>query len=435
MRIIIIGAGITGLASAYYLQRDGQDVTVIDANSGPALGASFANGAQLSYSYVAPLAGPGVLPKVPPWLLRHDAPLRFKPAFDLDQWRWLISFVLACNTARSNLTTQRLLALSFHSRAMMHEFVASPQGRDIAFGYATNGKLVVFSDRAEFESARDKLSYQRDLGCSQSALEPDAVRALEPALADPQSGLGARMVGAIHTPSEEVGDCYRFCIGLEQLLRAGGVRFIYDQRIHALMTTDGQAGAITGVLSYDGVEPADAVVLASGAASARLAKPLGIRLPIYPLKGYSITAEGGNGMPAISITDAKKKIVYAPLRSDGNMAPRIRIAGMADIVGHDASIDPERLDQLIAESKAALPNAAAHGYARDTLEAWAGLRPATPRGTPIIGATPTPNLFVNIGQGALGWTLALGSGQVLADVVAGRPTVVPLEGMSLAHPD
>ena len=215
MRAIIIGAGVTGLATAHYLSANGHTVTVIDANSGPALGASYANGAQLSYSYVAPLAGPGVLPKVPPWLLRRDAPLRFKPSLDPDQWRWLLAFVLACNRDRSNITTRQLLGLSFHSRALMHEFLATPQGRELDFGFATNGKLVVFSDRAEFEGARARLDYQRELGCEQFALEPDAVRTMEPALADPKSDLARRMTGAIHTPSEEVGDC------LSVLRRAG----------------------------------------------------------------------------------------------------------------------------------------------------------------------------------------------------------------------
>jgi D-amino-acid dehydrogenase len=428
MRAIIIGAGVTGLATAHYLAADGHEVTVIDENKGPALGASFANGAQLSYSYVAPLAGPGVLPKVPPWLLRRDAPLRFKPTLDPEQWRWLIAFVLACNRDRSNITTKRLLALSFHSRALMHAFLATPQGRALDFGYATNGKLVVYSDRAEFEGARDRLGYQRDLGCEQDALEPDACRKLEPALADPQSNLAVRMVGAIHTPSEEVGDCYQFCAGLERQLQARGVRFLYGHKVSALASKH-RGGPIDGVLTDHGYELGDAIILASGSGSAKLVRKLGLRLPVYPLKGYSITAPGGPGMPAISITDAKKKIVYAPLHSSSGA--RLRIAGMADIVGYHAAIDPVRLDQLILEAKTAFPHAALT-YARDKIEAWAGLRPATPRGTPILGPTPIPKLFVNIGQGALGWTLALGSGQVVADLVSGRTPKIPLDGMTLA---
>ena len=423
---------MTGLTAAYYLQMDGHEVTVVDANTGPALGASFANGAQLSYSYVAPLAGPGVLPKVPPWLLRRDAPLRFRPAMDPDQWRWLIAFVLACNSAQSNLTTRRLLALSFYSRSLMHAFVASAEGRAIDFGYATNGKLVVFSDTAGYEAARGQVSYQRDLGCEQSALDAGACKALEPALADPSSGLGQRLAGGIHTPSEEAGDCYRFCTGLEKHLAARGVAFRYGERVLALPTRDGRSGAIAGVVSDHGFIQADAVVLASGSASAKLARPLGLRLPIYPLKGYSITVPGEARAPTISITDFKKKIVYAPLRAAGNGALSLRIAGMADIVGYDTGLDPERLDQLIAEARTALPNAAIYDKAQ--MQTWAGLRPATPRGTPVLGATPVRGLYLNIGQGALGWTLALASGRVVADVIAGRVPAVPLDGMTLASP-
>jgi D-amino-acid dehydrogenase len=267
------------------------------------------------------------------------------------------------------------------------------------------------------------------------ALSANACRDLEPSLAHPTSELGARLVGAIHTPSEEVGDCYQFCAGLERNLTAQGVTFRYNHTVRALRQQDGMSGPITGVICNEGVIEGDAVVLASGTASAQLARPLGIRLPVYPLKGYSLTVTGGERVPAISITDAKKKIVYAPLRNGPNGAQRLRVAGMADIVGFDASIDPKRVRQLIAHAKAAFPSASANGYDPATVHPWAGLRPATPRGTPLLGPTSIPGLFVNLGQGALGWTLALASGQIVADCIAGRPTAVPLDGLSLATPD
>ena len=428
MRIVVIGAGVTGLAAAWYLAEDGHQVTVIDKNAGPGEESSFANGAQLSYSYVAPLAGPGVLPKIPPWLLRRDSPLRFSPAFDIGQWRWLIEFILACNRTQSDLTTRRLLALSFHSRALMHAFVAGP-GAAIDFGYASNGKLVVFSDRQGFDSARRLLDYQRRHGCVQDAIDANACRALEPALAVPSSGLGRRMVGAIYTPSEEVGDCYAFCVGIARLLADRGTRFMYGRRVDSLRR-DGSAMRVAAVDTGDGPIECDAVVLASGAASPALARPLGIRLPIYPLKGYSITVPASADAPSISITDFKRKVVYAPLTTGAN-AKTLRIAGMADIAGRSTAIDPERLGQLVIEARAAFPDATTTAYAPDDLAPWSGLRPATPRGSPILGPTPYANLFLDVGQGALGWTLALGSGQVVADCVAGRKPAVPLEGMTL----
>ena len=238
MRIVILGAGVAGLTSAYYLARDGHQVTVVEKSSGVALHTSYANGAQLSYSYVAPLAGPGVLPKIPPWLLRRDSPLRFYPAIDPHQWRWLLEFVLACNQQQSDTTTRRLLELSFYSRSLMHAFVQEePQ---IEFAYARGGKLVLFSDPGGFDSARRLLDYQRSLGCEQDALERQQCLDLEPALTDPASSLGKRVVGGIHTPSEEVGDCYRFCVGLEQRLRAMGVRFALNTEIQRIEARGGK---------------------------------------------------------------------------------------------------------------------------------------------------------------------------------------------------
>ena len=429
MRIVVVGAGITGLAAAWYLVDDGHDVTIVDRNSGPGQETSFANGAQLSYSYVAPLAGPGVLPKIPPWLLRRDSPLRFRPSLDIEQWRWLVEFVLACNATQSDVTTRRLLALAFHSRALMHAFVEGP-GRDIAFGYASNGKLVVHSEAKGFEAARRLLDYQRSLGCEQEALDANACRALEPALAVPSSGLGQRMVGAIHTPSEEVGDCYLFCVGLARLLEARGVRFVFGRSVRRLRT-ERASKRIAAVDTDDGAIEGDAFVLASGAASPALARPLGIRLPIYPLKGYSITVPASAAAPSISITDFKRKVVYAPLVS--NQGTMLRIAGMADITGRSTAIDPERLGQLVIEARSAFPDATTTGYAEDRLSPWSGQRPATPKGSPILGPTPYANLFLDVGQGALGWTLALASGHVVADCIAGRTPAIPLDGMTLSR--
>ncbi len=424
MRIAVVGAGITGLAAAWYLADDGHEVTVIDRHRGPGEETSFANGAQLSYSYVAPLAGPGVLPKIPPWLLRRDSPLRFAPGLDIEQWRWLMEFVLACNAAQSDVTTRRLLALAFHSRALMHAFVAGP-GAGIDFGYATNGKLVVHSDAKGFDAARRLLDYQQSLGCVQEALDANACRVIEPALAVASSGLGQRMVGAIFTPSEEVGDCHAFCVGIARLMAGRGVRFAYGRRVIGLRV-DRATRRIAAVDTDDGAIDCDAVVLASGAASPTLARPLGIRLPIYPLKGYSVTVPASAAAPSISITDFKRKVVYAPLGST------LRIAGMADITGRSRAIDPERLGQLVIEAKTAFPDATTTGYAADRLSPWSGQRPATPKGSPILGPTPYANLFLDVGPGALGWTLALASGHVVADVIAGRKPAVPLEGMMLA---
>ncbi len=439
MRISVLGAGIAGLTTAWYLAQDGHEVEVIERNHGVALETSFANGAQLSYSYVAPLAGPGVLPKVPPWLLRRDSPLRYYPAIDPHQWRWLFEFVRACNRATSDLTTRRLLTLSFYSRALMHRFVADQQeeqngeagGRStgkqaIDFGYAKNGKLVVFSDQAGFDGARRLLDYQRSLGCEQDALDRAQCIALESALGDPASSLHKRLVGGIHTPSEEVGDCYRFCLGLEAQLRELGVRFRFGTSITGLHATGGR---ITRIGTDAGDIDSDACVLTLGAQSPFLVRPLGLRLPIYPLKGYSLTLAAAAQAPRISITDFKRKVVYAPLENQG--VQQLRVAGMADIAGYSHSIDPMRLNQLVKESQQAFPAATDYAQSTALMQPWAGLRPATPKGTPILGTTPYANLFLNCGHGALGWTLALGSARIVADLIKGAKPAIALDGFAV----
>jgi D-amino-acid dehydrogenase len=422
VHVVVLGAGVVGLSTAYYLVRDGHSVTVVDRNDGVALETSFANGAQLSYSYVAPLAGPGVLPKIPPWLLRRDSPLRFYPALDPHQWRWLLEFILACNRSQSDLTTRRLLALAFYSRRLMHAFLAE---EDVEFGHATNGKLVVFSDQAGFDGARRLVDYQRSLGCEQDALERDACLTLEPALADGNSLLGRRLVGGIHTPSEEVGDCYRFCVGLERRLVALGVRFVLGTEIRSF----GASGNVaTNVATSAGDIAADAFVVALGAQVSFLVRPLGVRLPVYPLKGYSLTLPVTGPAPRVNITDFKRKVVYAPLEGPGGAT--LRVAGMADIAGYSTVGDPVRIAQLLSEARNAFPLATNFMAPLSTMQPWCGLRPATPKGTPVLGATAVSNLFVNCGQGALGWTLALASGRIVGDAISGRKSELPLDGFA-----
>jgi D-amino-acid dehydrogenase len=413
LKVLVLGGGVVGLAAAYYLARDGHDVAVVERNTGVGLETSYANGGQLSYSYVAPLASPGVLPKIPPWLLRRDSPLRFRPALDVHQWRWCLEFVLACTQRQADLTTRRLLRLAYYSRALMHRFVAEEPAQ---FDYVRNGKLVVHSDPASFESARRLLDYQASLGSEQQALSADECVALEPAL----RAMRPRLAGGIYTPSEDVGDCYEFCLSLERLLRASGAQFLLNTEIYRLLRWQDR---ILGVETSRGVLEADQYVLALGAASPRLVRPLGLRLPIYPLKGYSLTLAIGpeHVAPRISITDFKKKIVYARLGDE------LRVAGMADLAGHEPRIDESRVATLADETRAAFPEASDFSQ----LKPWCGLRPATPKGTPILGATRYPNLLLDCGQGALGFTLALGCGRVIADLAAGRTPEVPLDGFAI----
>jgi D-amino-acid dehydrogenase len=416
MRVIVLGAGVAGITSAYFLAQDGHEVTLVDKNAGLALETSYANGGQLSYSYVAPLASPGVLPKIPPWLFRRDSPLRFEPALDPHQWRWCIEFLAACSQSQADLTTRRLLALSFYSRRLMHTLVADEK---LDFDYVRNGKLVVHTRRDSFESAKRLLDYQASLGCEQHALDARACVDLEPAL----EHIGPRLAGGIYTPSEDAGDCYRFCIGLAAAIEArhpGRLRLRLNTEVNRILRWKNR---IVGLETTDGVIEADSYVLALGNMSPWLVRPLGIRLPIYPLKGYSLTLPVSADClaPRISITDYQRKVVYAPLGDE------LRVAGMADLAGYNARIDETRLDTLIDEVKAVFPRASDFSHLRP----WCGLRPATPKGTPLMGATPYPNLYLNVGHGALGFTLSMGSARIVADIISGRVPEIPMDGFSL----
>src|SRR5260221_6142564 len=415
MKVLILGAGVAGVASAWYFWRDGHEVTVLDRNEGVALETSFANGGQLSYSYVAPLASPSVIPKIPPWLLRRDSPLRFTPELDPDQWRWILEFLAACNTGTADETTERLLRLSFYSRALMHELVAS---HALDFDYVQNGKLVVHTEAAAFESARRLMDFQRALGAEQEALDSKACVALEPALED----MADRIAGAIHTPSEDAGDCYKFCNELKRLMTTGAnpVPFRFGVEVKRLLPWH---RTLMRVETSEGVMESEAYVLALGTNAPWLLKPLGIRVPVYPLKGYSLSSPiaDHHGAPKISVTDYKRKVVYARLGGE------LRVAGMADLSGRPAGIKVERVDQLVNEGRMAFPRASDF----KGLRPWCGMRPATPKGTPVVGATPDSNPWLNVGPRPLGVPPPLATGRIVSDLAVRRPSAVPLEGFTL----
>lgn len=405
MEITVLGAGVIGLTTAYYLNASGHRVTVVDRRSEVGLETSYANGAQLSYSYVAPLAGPGVLSKIPGWLVRRDSPMQFRPSVDPALWRWCLQFLRACAREKNLRSTRHLLALSFLSRSLMHKLVDDEPSLD--FDYARSGKLVVHREAKAFASALGLLDFQRTLGCEQLALDRDACVRLEPAL----ESLRHKIAGGIYTASEDTADCYRFCLSLEKLLRMRGVVFELSADVSALKRAPGgRVEAWAGARRL----PGEQIVVALGCGSAKLLRPLGIDVPVYPLKGYSLTIPVGSAdiAPRISVTDFARKVVYARLDN------RLRVAGMADIAGYSPALNRRRLDTLRRESEAVFPHAGDYAAADE----WAGLRPATPGGMPIIGSTPIDNLWLNVGQGALGFTLATGCAQLLSDLIVKRAT-------------
>lgn len=393
-RVTVIGGGVIGLATAYALVREGREVTLIEGRDSLGSGTSFANGGQLSYRYVSPLADAGVPWQALGWLLQGDSPLRLRLRMDPAQWRWLAGFVGACRRSVNRRNGARLLELALHSQASLARW----RGEDAMAGFAwrRNGKLVAFRSEAAFAKARASLIDAN----AQQVLDGNALRQLEPALAD------APFMGGIHTPDEEVADCHQFCLALAARLQASGrCRFLLGQPVKRLLHEQGQVVALQ---LGDERLAVQQVVLCAGHRSAALGLP-GLRLPLYPLKGYSLTAPifAGQRAPQLSVTDYERKVVYARLHD------QLRVAAMVDIVGFDEGLEQHRLATLERLARATLPDAAQY----DAAQAWAGMRPATPSGVPLIGDTAYRNLWLNIGHGALGFTLACGSAERLAGVI------------------
>lgn len=403
MNIVVIGAGIIGMTTAWYLARDGHQVTVVDRAAAAGAETSFANGGQLSYSFVAPLAGPGVLSKVPGWLLDRNSPLRFRPRLNPEQWRWSAAFVRACTAAKSRETAEKLLTLSFLSRDLYHEMA---EQEHLPFDFARSGKLVLHRNPASFGDARAQTDYQATLGCLQEVLNADQCVAIEPALADARGDIA----GGIFTRSEDAGDCHQLCESLVSRLRRQGVKFRFDTTVRRLVTRGDQ---VVAAEIDDDLLDADAFVMAAGIDAPRLTRPLGIRPLLYGLKGYSLTypLAADSRAPAISVTDLHNKVVYA------RIGERLRVAGIVDMGDDNTLIRAERIATLERQTEALFPRLAASGAP----ETWAGLRPATPEGVPLIGPTRLRNLWLNLGHGALGFTLATGSAHLLASMIAGRP--------------
>lgn len=402
------------MTCAYYLAKQGHEVSVIEGNSGVALEASFANGGQLSYSYVEPLASPGALPKIPLWLFGRDSPLRFRPKMDPHQWRWCWEFLRACTREQNRAATAHLLRLAFYSRDLMQELVTQEA---LDFDYAKQGKLVIYADPPSFSAAVEQMEYQKTLGCEQEALDADQCVECEPALAHAKKDIH----GGIYTAGEYAGDCQRFCSGLQTILRSGPYRvnFLFNTWISDFAA---EGETIRAVRTSAGDIEGDAFVLALGAPSYQLSRKIGIRLSIYPLKGYSITlsTEGHGGAPRVSITDSKRKVVYARL------GERLRVAGMVELVGYDREIDQRRVAELVNATREIFPGCADFTQVKP----WSGFRPATPTSLPILGKTRFRNLYLDAGKGTLGFTLACASGRIVADLVSGKQPEIDITPFS-----
>ena len=399
--VAVLGAGVVGISTAYALARRGRQVALIERGQGPALGASFANGAQLSYAYTDAMAAPALWKQLPGMLLGRDAAFRTRASADPHYWRWGLAFLRNATAHRLERNTLATLMLALESRAAMAELLAR---HPIAFDHTAPGKLHVYYDAAALPKARAMIAAKHQFGVRQSVLTPAQAIAIEPAL------IAARdMAFVVHSPEEEVGDPFKFSSQLLHLLCAEyGVEPYFDVAVHGLhRTPEGWHLQAANGLHLR----AKKIALCAGIDSHGLLRQLGIRSPLMAVKGYSFTAPCGAQAPAASITDTARKLVFCKL---GNS---IRVAGLADLNHWDSTPDPQRFAQLLAMAQASLPQAAEYAQVASP---WAGLRPVTPHSSPVI-ARAQPGLVLNIGHGMLGWTLAMGSGERAARLVLHAP--------------
>jgi D-amino-acid dehydrogenase len=407
LKIVVLGAGVVGVASAWYLSEAGHEVTVVDRQAEAGRETSYANGGQISAGHAEPWARPDVLPKIFRWLGRENAPLLFRPRASLAQWEWGLRFLIECLPGRFERNTRALAGLALYSRECLS---ALRDDTGIEYRSVRRGILHFCTDEREFEALARHAEAMRRLGIARQVKSGAECVALEPALR--QSTV--RIVGGVHTPQDESGDAYEFTRELAFRAQARGVKFRYGETVRAI---EASGDRVTGVATLGGAAgriEGDIYVVALGSFSPLVCLPLGVRMPVYPLKGYSITiplaAEQADAAPSISLTDEARKIVITRL------GDRLRSAGTAELGGYDTEVNTVRCGAILERVRALFPSivpAAEVTY-------WAGLRPATPNNVPLIGCTRLRNLYLNTGHGTLGWTLACGSGRALADLVSGR---------------
>ena len=413
MRVLVLGAGVIGTTTAWYLAQAGYQVTVVDRQPGPALETSFANAGQLSFGYTSPWAAPGIPLKAMKWLFEEHAPLAIRPTTSVAQYRWLLQMLRNCTAQRYAINKARMVRMSDYSRDCINALRAQT---GIDYEGRTQGTTQLFRTQQQLDAAAADIAVLEQYGVPYQVLDRAGIIAAEPALA----AVADKLVGALRLPEDQTGDCQLFTQRLAELAAAAGVEFRYNQDIQAIEHDDHQ---VTGVRVGGQRLSADHYVVALGSYSPLLVRPLGLPLPVYPLKGYSLTLPVTNPdmAPASTILDESYKIAVTRFND------RIRVGGMAEVAGFDLSLSPRRRATLELVVRDLYP----HGGDLSAASFWTGLRPATPDGTPVVGATPYRNLFLNTGHGTLGWTMACGSGKYLADIISGRTPEISSEGLSV----
>jgi D-amino-acid dehydrogenase len=418
--VVIVGAGLAGLSAAYYLQREGLQVTIVDRAAGPGLETSFANGALLHASLVEPWNAPGILWQLLKWLGREDAPVLLRARALGGMLSWGPHFIRHSTVRRFHANTQKNLRLAIYSLQMMRRL---REETPISYDHQARGLLAVSRDeriRAQMLQGAETLVKN---GLQIRALDRRGVLDLEPAL----EPIGPQLLGGIHYPDDEGGDAHRFCAELARVLRDGGADLRFGVRVKSIHATRGR---IDHLVCDGGAISADAYLLAAGSYTPLLARQLGISIPVRPAKGYSITMPRSlapRAAPRIGVVDAQLHAVVVPVGED-----RVRVAGTAELAGYDLSINPRRIANLKMLLRQMFPDYERHVQDAD-VSAWTGLRPMAADGVPILGASRYPNLYLSTGHGHLGWTLAAGSGRLVADVVLGKEAALRTADYALSR--
>jgi len=418
MRVLVLGSGVIGVTSAWYLAQAGHEVTVVDRESGPALETSFANAGQISPGYASPWAAPGVPLKAIKWMFQQHAPLSIRPDGTLFQLRWIWQMLLNCSAERYAVNKERMVRLAEYSRDCIRTLRADT---GIAYEGRQQGTLQVFRTDEQMAGAAKDIAVLDQAGVPYQLLSREQLASAEPALA----AVSHKLAGGLRLPNDETGDCQLFTQKLAAMAEAHGVRFLYNRNIGNLLT---RGDAVTGAVVDGEPMSADLVVVALGSWSTQMVKPFlrGMSdLPVYPLKGFSIT---------VPMTDSARSPVSTVLDETYKVAitrfdDRIRVGGMAQIVGYDRTLDPAKRRTLEHVVTDLFPGAGDVSRA----SFWTGLRPMTPDGTPIVGPTPVKGLWLNTGHGTLGWTMACGSGKLLSDLVSGTKPAIRADDLSVSR--
>jgi D-amino-acid dehydrogenase len=413
MKAIVLGSGVLGTTTAYYLAKQGHEVVVLDRQPSPAQETSFANAGEVSPGYSAPWAAPGVPFKAIKWMFMKHAPLIMRPHLDPFQWRWMASMLANCTSARYAVNKGRMVRLAEYSRDVLRELRADT---GIAYDERTKGTLQLFRKQQQVDASAADMAVLDQFGVPYQALDVDGCVRTEPGLAYSRD----RIVGGLLLPGDETGDCFKFTNALADKAKELGAEFRFNVSIDSLIHSGNR---VTGVKTSAGEFSADAIVVALGSYSRFILEPLGFTVPVYPVKGYSITLPVTNedGAPVSTVLDETHKVAITRL------GDRIRVAGMAEINGYNLDLPQSRRDTVEYVVSDLYPK----GGDVSKSEFWCGLRPMTPDGTPILGGTGYSGLYLNTGHGTLGWTMACGSGRVLADVISGRKTDIDMGGLTL----